>query len=117
RAGYKSLDNSAGFSLRTKELLTRWLKTSKLMYQSLGILVLNELPLCPFFSASGEVWTFGTHGTNLSYINAQLEKITGLTVTASRFRATKSDVLMRVTEDIFLVSQGLNNTMNVVAKR
>ncbi|WP_217518995.1 hypothetical protein [Vibrio metschnikovii] len=117
RAGYKSLDNSAGFSLRTKELLTRWLKTSKLMYQSLGILVLNELPLCPFFSASGEVWTFGTHGTNLSYINAQLEKITGLTVTAGRFRATKSDVLMRVTEDIFLVSQGLNNTMNVVAKR
>lgn len=117
RAGYKNLDNSAGFSLRTKELLTRWLKTSKLMYQSLGILVLNEQPLCPFFSASGEVWTFGTHGTNLSYINAQLEKITGLTVTARRFRATKSDVLMRVTEDIFLVSQGLNNTMNVVAKR
>ncbi|MBF8999886.1 hypothetical protein [Vibrio nitrifigilis] len=117
RAGYKGLDNSAGFSLRTKELITRWLKTCKEMYQSLGIPLSNELPLCPFFSVSGEVWTFNTHGSNIGYINIQLKKITGLTVNASRFRATKSDVLMRVTEDIFLVSQGLNDTVNVVAKR
>tara|TARA_R110002060_G_scaffold66339_1_gene75177 strand:+ start:9903 stop:11765 length:1863 start_codon:yes stop_codon:yes gene_type:complete len=117
RAGYKDLDNSVGFSQRTKELITRWLKTSKVMYQSLGLIQSNELPLCPFFSANGEVWTFNMHGTNLSYINTQLEKITGLTVTASRFRATKSDVLMRVTEDILLVSQGLNNSVNVVTKR
>ncbi|MEZ8416576.1 hypothetical protein AB4455_03055 [Vibrio sp. 10N.261.46.E12] len=117
RAGYKDLDNSAGFSLRTKELITRWLQTSKVMYQSLGITLSNELPLCPFFNANGEVWTFNVNGTNIGYINTQLEKITGLTVTTSRFRATKSDVLMRVTEDIFLVSQGLNNSVNVVAKR
>ncbi|MEZ8189252.1 hypothetical protein [Vibrio sp. 1F279] len=117
RAGYKSLDNACGFSLRTKELIIRWLQTSKLMYQSLGIPFSSELPLCPFFSATGEVWTFNTHGTNINYINRHLEKVTGLSVTASRFRATKSDLLMRVTEDIFLVSQGLNNTMNVVVKR
>ncbi|CAH7078072.1 conserved hypothetical protein [Vibrio chagasii] len=117
RAGYKDLDNSAGFSQRTKELITRWLKTSKVMYQSLGIPLSNELPLCPFINGNGEVWTFNMHGTHIGYINLQLEKITGLTVTTSRFRATKSDVLMRVTEDIFLVSQGLNNTVNVVAQR
>ena len=117
RAGYRHLDNSAGFSQRTKELLTRWIKTSKVMYQSLGIPFSNEFPLCPFFTASGEVRTFNNHGTGLDRINTQLEKITGLTVNASRFRATKSDVLMRVTEDIFFVSQGLNNTINVVAKR
>ncbi|MEZ8639774.1 hypothetical protein AB6D87_19980 [Vibrio lentus] len=117
RAGYKDLDNSVGFSLRTKELIARWLKTSKAMYQSLGIPLSNELPLCPYFSSRGEVWSFNTHGSNIHYINLQLEKITGLKVTTSRFRATKSDVLMRVTEDIFLVSQGLNNTVNVVAKR
>ncbi|USE01442.1 hypothetical protein JKJ11_05155 [Vibrio sp. SCSIO 43133] len=117
RAGYKSLDNSAGFSLRTKELITRWLKTSKAMYQSLGIPLSNELPLCPFFSSSGEILTFNVHGSNIGIINNQLEKITGLRVTTSRFRATKSDVLMRVTEDIFLVSQGLNNSVNVVTKR
>ncbi|EDK28333.1 hypothetical protein VSWAT3_15354 [Vibrionales bacterium SWAT-3] len=117
RAGYKNLDNSAGFSLRTKELITRWLKTSKAMYQSLGIPLSNELPLCPYFRASGEVWTFNVNGSNIGYINLQLEKITGLRVSTSRFRATKSDVLMRVTEDVFLVSQGLNNSVNVVAKR
>ena len=117
RAGYKNLDNSCGFSQRTKELVTRWFKTSKVMYLSLGIPLSNELPLCPFFNINGEVWTFNTQGTNIHYINNQLEKITGLKVTTSRFRATKSDVLMRLTENIFLVSQGLNNTVNVVAKR
>ncbi|MEZ9709804.1 hypothetical protein AB4254_14085 [Vibrio breoganii] len=117
RAGYKDLDNSAGFSLRTKELITRWIKTSKVIYQSLGIPLLKELPLCPYFNARGEVLPFSTHGTNIEYINVQLKKVTGLQATTSRFRATKSDVLMRVTEDIFLVSQGLNNTVNVVAKR
>ncbi|MCQ1059389.1 hypothetical protein LRP52_23800 [Photobacterium sp. ZSDE20] len=117
RAGYKDLDNSAGFSQRTQELITRWLKTSKVMYLSLGIPLSNELPLCPFFNTNGEVWTFISHGSNVGRVNTQLEKITGLTVTTSRFRATKSDVLMRVTEDIFLVSQGLNNDINVVAQR
>ncbi|NAW53852.1 hypothetical protein CAG67_07920 [Vibrio sp. V41_P2S12T139] len=117
RAGYKGLDNSAGFSLRTKELITRWVKTSKVMYQSLGIPLSSELPLCPFYSISGEVRTFTAHSSNIGGINTHLEKIIGLTVNASRFRATKSDVLMRVTEDTFLVSQGLNNTVNVVGKR
>lgn len=115
RAGYKGVDNSAGFSLRTKELITRWLKTSTVICQSLGIPLSDELPLCPFFNISGEVWTFNIKGSNINYINTQLKKTTGLTVTTSRFRATKSDVLMRVTEDIFLVSQGLNNEINVVA--
>ncbi|PXB17367.1 hypothetical protein [Vibrio parahaemolyticus] len=117
RAGYKGLDNSAGFSLRTKELINRWLKTCKKMYQSLGIPLSNELPLCPFFCSSGEVKTFNAKGSIIGSINTQLAKIMGLTVTTSRFRATKSDVLMRVTEDIFLVSQGLNDTVNVVVKR
>ncbi|EMA7643519.1 hypothetical protein ACEV76_22810 [Vibrio parahaemolyticus] len=117
RAGYKGVDNSAGFSQRTKELITRWLETCKKMYQSLGIPLSNELPLCPFFSVSGEVWTFNAHGSDIGCINTQLAKITGLTVTTRRFRATKSNVLMRVTEDIFLVSLGLNNSINVVRKQ
>ncbi|MBR9787976.1 MAG: hypothetical protein GYB40_08580 [Vibrionaceae bacterium] len=117
RAGYKNLDNSCGFSLRTKELVTRWLRTSKMMYQSLGIPLSNELPLCPYFNSRGDVLTFSIHGSSIDVINLQLEKITGLKVNVSRFRATKSDVLMRVTEDIFLVSQGLNNTVNVVRKK
>lgn len=117
RAGYKKLDNAIGFSKRTKELIRGWLKTSQVMYQSLGIPLTDELPLCPFFNSKGEFLTFDHHGSNIDGINIQLKKITGLRVTTRRFRATKSDVLMRVTEDVFLVSQGLNNTMNVVAKK
>lgn len=117
RAGFKDLDNAVGFSKRTKELINGWLTVSKVMYQSLGIPISSDLPLCPFFNRYGEVLTFDADSAKIGYINAQLEKVTGLRVTTKRFRATKSDVLMRVTEDMFLVSQGLNNTVNVVAKR
>ena len=117
RAGYKGVDNSGGFSQRTKELIARWINSSKVMYQSLNIPFSHELPLCPFFNIHGEVWSFARNGSNIETLNIQLKKITGLKVTTSRFRATKSDVLMRVTEDIFLVSQGLNNTVSVVAQR
>ncbi|CAK3383691.1 Integrase [Vibrio crassostreae] len=117
RAGYKSLDNACGFSQRTKELIEGWLNVLTVIYQSLGISFSKELPLCPFFNSSGDVLTFSQNTSSLDAINIQLEKMTGLRVTTRRFRATKSDVLMRVTEDIFLVSQGLNNTLSVVAKR
>lgn len=117
RAGYKSLDNACGFSQRTKELVEGWLNVLKVVYESLGIPLSKELPLCPFFNSSGDVLTFSENTSNLDAVNIQLEKMTGLRVTTRRFRATKSDVLMRVTEDIFLVSQGLNNTLNVVAKK
>ncbi len=117
RAGFKDLDNAVGFSKRTKELIDGWLKASKIMYQSLGIPISSDLPLCPFFNNYGDVLTFSSDSSNIGSINTQLEKVTGLRITTKRFRATKSDVLMRVTEDIFLVSQGLNNTVNVVAKR
>ncbi|CAI2291621.1 TPA: hypothetical protein ACVU44_000495 [Vibrio parahaemolyticus] len=117
RAGFKDLDNAVGFSKRTKELINGWLTVSKIMYQSLGIPISSDLPLCPFFNRYGEVLTFDADSSNIGYINAQLEKVTGLRITTKRFRATKSDVLMRVTEDMFLVSQGLNDTVNVVAKR
>lgn len=117
RAGYKNLDNSAGFSRRTKDLIIGWLTTSKLMYQGLGIPLSNDLPICPFFTSEGTVSTFNHIHSTPSLINKLLEKILGIRVCTRRFRATKSDVLMRVTEDIFLVSQGLNNSINVVAKR
>lgn len=117
RAGYKGLDNANGFSKRTKNLISGWVKVSKVIYQSLEIPFSNELPLCPYFNQKGEVLTFDHHGSNIGGINEQLEKMTGLRVTSKRFRSTKSDVLMRVTEDIFLVSQGLNNTVNVIARR
>lgn len=117
RANYKELDNSSGFSKRTKELIEGWLMASKTMYLRLDIPFSKSLPICPFFNRNGEVSTFDQHGAKLECVNLQIQKVTGLRVTTMRFRATKSDILMRVTDDIFLVSQGLNNSISVVAKR
>jgi len=116
RACDKEIDNKAGFTKRTKELISAWIKTSKIMYQELGIAYSKTLPLCPYFDTKGNVLTMDYDSAHLEYINTQLVKITGVKVNTKRFRATKSDTLMRVTEDIFLVSEGLNNTVNVVAK-
>ncbi|SGZ16705.1 hypothetical protein [Moritella viscosa] len=116
RASDKEIDNKAGFSKRTKALISAWIKTSKIMYQELGIAYSKTHPLCPYFDTKGNVLTMDCHGVNLEQLNKQLVKITGVKVNTVRFRATKSDILMRVTEDIFLVSEGLNNTVNVVAK-
>ncbi|MCG9635039.1 hypothetical protein L1D12_06950 [Vibrio parahaemolyticus] len=116
RANYKEFDNVLGFSNRTKKLIENWLETSKKMYEHLGINISGDLPLCPFFDDNGNVKTFSENGTKLWKINNQLEKITGMKVTSKRFRNTKSDLLMRVTEDIFIVSQGIKSSIEVVKK-
>lgn len=115
RANYKSVDNTVGFSKYTKELIEDWLKTSAILYQRLGHNVVGELPLFPYFeSIQGDVLDFTYHKAHPQYINKMVEKLLGLKVNASRFRKTKSDVLMRTTEDVLLVSLGLNNTIQTV---
>lgn len=116
RAGNKEIDNALGFSKRTKGLIENWLEVSKLMCQELGFEVNGDMPLLPYFGIDGIIKTFSHNGTKLHTINKQLEKIVGITVTTTRFRKTKSDVLMRVTEDVFVVSSGLNNSIAVVKK-
>lgn len=117
RAGYKNVDNALGFSKYTKELVESWLSVSKLLYQRLGHNVTQDLPLFPYFTTkNGSVLDFSFHGTHPEYINRLVEKLLGFTVNSTRFRKTKSDVLMRVTEDIMLVSLGLNNTVQTVAR-
>ena len=73
-----------------------------------------DKPLIPNFNTQGEVLDYSMHGTNPTYINKIIESIVGFKVNSTRFRKTKSDILMRVTEDIFLVSQGLNNSIKVI---
>ena len=79
--------------------------------------VTQDLPLFPYFSAkNGQVLDFSFHGASPEYINRLMEKLLGVTVSSTRFRKTKSDVLMRVTEDVLLVSLGLNNTVQTVTR-
>jgi len=117
RAINKSVDNALGFSKRTKEFIEEWIEASAMLYQRLGHNARSELPLFPYFgSTQGEVLDFTYHKSQPERINRLVEKLLGLRVNASRFRKTKSDVLMRVTEDILLVSLGLNNTIQTVSQ-
>jgi len=114
RAWHKQIDNSLGFSKKTKELIESWIDVSKLIYKNMDHQPTPDSPLIPNFNTQGEVLDYSMHGTNPSYINKTIESIVGFKVNSTRFRKTKSDILMRVTEDIFLVSQGLNNSIKVI---
>ncbi|WP_045369447.1 hypothetical protein [Vibrio campbellii] len=116
RAGYKKIDSSLGFSKYTKELIEKWMRMTKFLYEKLGHKEIDTLPLFPYLELkNGRVLDFTYNKSNTEYINKLVEKLLGVRVNAARFRKTKSDVLMRVTEDVVLVSLGLNNTVRTVS--
>lgn len=116
RAGHKQIDNSLGFSKYTKQLLEDWLEVSKAHFVVAGVDDINHQPLIPYVNTNHEVKDFNLNGSSPSYVNGLIGKLLACQINSSRFRKTKSDILMRVTEDVYLVSQGLNNTLNVVTR-
>ncbi|MCD9489177.1 MULTISPECIES: hypothetical protein [Photobacterium] len=116
RAGHKQVDNSLGFSKYTKQLIEDWLEVSKAHFVVAGIDDIDNQPLIPYFNTNHEVKDFNLNGSNPSVVNSLIGKLLACQINSSRFRKTKSDILMRVTEDVYLVSQGLNNTVNVVTR-
>ncbi|WP_434938104.1 hypothetical protein ACRWQN_12675 [Shewanella sp. HL-SH8] len=115
RANYKSIDHSLGFSKYAKNLIAEWLEVSKAHFILAGIKDIEDQPFIPFVDSNLKIKDFSDHGTGSDRINKLIEKLFPFRINSSRFRKTKSDILMRVTEDMYLVSQGLNNTINVVA--
>ncbi len=115
RANYKSIDHSLGFSKYAKNLITEWLEVSKAHFILAGINDIEAQPFIPFVDSNLKIKNFFDHGAGSDRINKLIEKLFPFRINSSRFRKTKSDILMRVTEDMYLVSQGLNNTVNVVA--
>ncbi len=116
RAGYKETDNALGFSKRTKGLIEEWLLISEKIYSFMGEKSIDRLPLIPYIDPKLKIKNFSHTGYNPRDINNLITKILPFRINATRFRKTKSDILMRVTEDMYIVSQGLNNTIDVVAK-
>ncbi|WP_279157592.1 hypothetical protein [Photobacterium phosphoreum] len=116
RAGHKQVDNSLGFSKYTKQLIEDWLEVSKAHFVVAGIDDIDNQPLIPYLNTNHEVKDFNLNGSNPSAVNRLIGKLMACQINSSRFRKTKSDILMRVTEDVYLVSQGLNNTVNVVTR-
>jgi len=116
RASHKEVDNVLGFTKCTKDLIEEWLKASKLIYKSFNHKASLGDPVFPHISTTDIIRDFTAHGSNPTHINKALSKVLGFNVNASRLRKTKVDILMRVTEDIFLVSQAANNTIEVVVR-
>ena len=112
RAQHLELDNALGFSKRAKEFIEDWLSLSALISED------DEAEwLFPYFTRDGEISSFvnvcKSPQTGLNKLLGYL----GLTpLTASALRQTKSDTLMKVTEDIYLVSMSLNNGVNTVKR-
>ncbi len=116
RANYKSVDNSIGFSKHTKGMIEDWLNVSKIVYANMGCEVSANTLLFPYFRTDGETLNRTDATVSRLSMNKRIEPLLGFKINASRFRKTKADVLIRATEDMYLVSQGLNNTINVTIK-
>jgi len=116
RAGYKEIDNALGFSKNTKDLIEGWLSASKVIYDFMGNDDINDQPLIPYINSDLKLIDFTKRGSDPGVINKLIGKLLPVRINATRFRKTKSDILMRVTEDMYLVSLSLNSGLRVVQK-
>ena len=112
RSGYQDQDNTIGFSKHAKRFIEKWLE--------LSLIITGD---------DDDAWLFPIIETDnsISYFHQQkrppqepvnkLLQLLGLPkINSSRFRKTKIDVLMRVTQDIYLTSISANNTPKVISK-
>jgi hypothetical protein len=112
RANYLEIDNSLGFSKHAKEFIESW---KIIVFEMVNRD--DNAPLFPYFTQNGNITTFEIANTSpQAKINKLLGYIGLPTITAGRFRKTKLDTLLRVTESIYLVAIAANNSIQVISK-
>ena len=111
RANYLGFDTSLGFHKKTQEFFHQWLDISMALQKNSG----TEW-VFPYFKESGEVQGYVDVGqtTPQKSINKYTKRLGLAHVTPSKLRQTKIDTLMKVTEDIWLVSMSANNSIEVL---
>ncbi len=111
RAKYLGFDTSLGFHKKTQEFFHQWLEISKELQKESG-----TDWVFPYFMESGEIK--GCVEAGQTKPQAPINKLTkklGLThINPSILRQTKIDTLMKVTEDIYLVSMSANNDVKTI---
>ncbi|EPQ9993567.1 hypothetical protein ACUY0Y_003953 [Vibrio parahaemolyticus] len=111
RAKHLGFDTSMGFHKKTQEFFHQWLEISKALQKESG-----TDWVFPYFMESGEIkgcveaWRTSPQKS----INALTKKLGLAHITPSILRQTKIDTLMRVTEDIYLVSMSANNDVKTI---
>lgn len=110
RANNLEIDNGIGFSKYAKEFIERWLSLSARLTGK-G----KNASLFPYIKPNGDISDFitGKHSPHQS-INKFLITLGLKKISASILRQTKIDTLMKVTEDIYLVSVAANNSIGVI---
>ncbi|USD41517.1 hypothetical protein J4N42_01950 [Vibrio sp. SCSIO 43135] len=111
RANYLNFDTSLGFHKKTQEFFHQWLEISMEFQKDSG----TEW-LFPYFKESGDIqgWVEAGQGSPQKHINIHTKKLGLVHVTPSKLRQTKIDTLMKVTQDIWVVSMSANNSIEVI---
>ncbi|EGR3296738.1 hypothetical protein HYO33_20255 [Vibrio parahaemolyticus] len=111
RAKYLGFDTSMGFHKKTQEFFHQWLEISKALQKESG-----TDWVFPYFMESGEIkgWVEVGQTTPHKMINTLTKKLGLAHITPSILRQTKIDTLMKVTEDIYLVSMSANNDVKTI---
>ncbi|EJG1673727.1 TPA: hypothetical protein NG658_003655 [Vibrio parahaemolyticus] len=111
RAKHLGFDTSMGFHKKTQEFFQQWLEVSKALQKQSG-----TDWVFPYFMESGEIkgCVEAARTTPQKNINTLTKKLGLAHITPSILRQTKIDTLMRVTEDIYLVSMSANNDVKTI---
>lgn len=97
-----------GFSRRAKEFFETWLSLSKL--------ITNNASDYVFSVYSKKKYTRMLENQFAVLINKKLKYFELPALRTNRFRKTKATLIMRATESIFSVAEGLNNSPDTVSK-
>ncbi|MCA2457865.1 MULTISPECIES: hypothetical protein [Vibrio] len=111
RAKHLGFDTSMGFHKKTQEFFHQWLEISKELQKES-----DTDWVFPYFTESGEVKGCVEAGQTKPQqrINKLTKKLGLVHINPSILRQTKIDTLMRVTEDIYLVSMSANNEVKTI---
>ena len=99
---------TVGFSKRAKEFFDTWLSLSKL--------ITNNTSDYVFSVYSKKKYTVMLENQFATSINKKLRYFELPALRTNRFRKTKATLIMRATESIFSVAEGLNNSPDTVSK-
>lgn len=111
RAGYKDIQLNIGFTKRTKEFLENWLIVSK-------EIILDDID-APLFPVKGRDGEYNLRTGLLrpqKSINESLSMYGLPVITTSVFRKTRSSIMMRAYNDVFLVAKANKSTEETVSK-
>ncbi|MFL9799685.1 hypothetical protein AB6C80_010890 [Vibrio cyclitrophicus] len=110
RAKHLGFDTSLGFHKKTQEFFHYWVEISKALQKHSG-----TDWVFPYFMASGDIKSFvEADKAPQRSINKFTKKLGLAHITPSILRQTKIDTLMKVTEDIYLVSTSANNDIKTI---